>query len=913
MRHMGAICRMFFLMAFFCAMIAGGCNSLKTSGIDPSGEHVFTSPPAVAAPSGQPYQEVPLSPLPWDPVTLILTPSVTVAPVGSEVVLVAGVGSADCNLRCNQRLEWAVTPGSAGQFVDVGKNDFVDVLLGDYNRPRLVNPVFAIGSTVSKGEQVKRGSSSPSEYIPVTPGQGWIKVASPVEGTSIVTVTAPKIVKGDQRTKTATIHWTDVTWRFPPPAINPAGTKHVFTTTVLRQSNQCPCPGWVVKYTISGGPPAGFSPDGASSIEVTTDAAGQANAEIFQKSPAHGTNQIGIEVIRPAELPGAIGQRMTVGTGSTMKTWTAADIAIKLSGPSMIAVGNTLTYRLDVSNPGDLPSKNIIVTNTLPDVLSYLGGNPPAEIAGKSLQWRLAELGPRQRQTIEINVRAEKEGSASNCADVITAGGLKVSDCATTTITAAAPATGAPTATTPPFYTPPSTSSLVDVRVSGPGMATIGSEATFDIVVTNRSQNTLNNLIVKDRFEPGLDHPASKEKKVIEYPLGDLPAGKSAKVEVTFRISKAGNLCHTVEVISRDTVLARSRACVTVSAQSTPTPGIAPPAGQTPSRATPAITPGTTPGPGPQTTPDYRRETAPPTQPPSAVAGVPVISVKHTGPQPPQLKISDIAAFIIQIANPNNRQLSNLKVAYRFDPALVPTLATDGFQPEGGNLIWVIPVLPAGTSRQLEVRCRCVKVAFKASNTVSVSTSEGAQATADAYLEIRSPPDTQPPGGTIPGGTIPGESTRGGTPFSGGTTTAEKLPGENTPAVTAPEPTLSAGDLTMTVAALREPVTAGKELTYEIRVVNNTNAVHRQATVTAMVPDGMIPAPLGTTGPGPTKFVIDRQTVSFNPVLEVRPGETLIYRVRVRTKSAGQFRFRAELTTQNLTQPTLQEASTEVF
>jgi hypothetical protein len=102
-------------------------------------------------------------------------------------------------------------------------------------------------------------------------------------------------------------------------------------------------------------------------------------------------------------------------------------------------------------------------------------------------------------------------------------------------------------------------------------------------------------------------------------------------------------------------------------------------------------------------------------------------------------------------------------------------------------------------------------------------------------------------------------------------------------------------------------------LTYEIGVVNNTSAVQRQVTVTAIIPNGMIPAPLGTTGPGLTQFVIDRQTVSFNPVMTVQPGETLTYRVRVRTKSAGQFTFRAELTGQNITKPIENEAMTEVF
>lgn len=906
-------------------MIAGGCNSFQTtSGIDPTGEHVFTAPPA-ANPSNPPYQQAPVSPLPWDPVTLILTPSVTVAPVGSEVVLIAGIGSADGYLRCNQRVEWSIAPGSVGQFVDIGKNDFVDILLGDYNRPRLVNSVYAIGSTASKDAQVKRGPSTPAEEISIVPGQGWIKITSPIEGTSTVTVAAPKIVDGAHRTKTATIYWTDATWRFPPPAINPAGTKHVFTTTVMRQTNQCPCPGWRVKYTITGGPQAGFSPDGASSIEATTDDAGQAKAEIFQKTPAHGTNQISIEVIRPAELPGAGGQRTVVGTGSTMNTWTASDIGVKVSGPSMTQVGSTLTYRLDVSNPGDLPTKNIMVTNILPENLSYISSNLPPSIVGKQLQWGLAELGPRQRQTIEVNVRAEKEGSVSNCADVMTAGGLKVSDCATTTIvaaTTAAPAAGAQMAVSPPTSKPLSTtsptSSLIDLKINGPPNITLQGETTyvtFNITVTNRSQTNLNNLLIKDHFDPGLEFLEPKEKKKIrspiEYPLGDISPGKWGKFDVTFHIVQAGNLCHTVEVIRQGTVMAQARVCVMVSAQSTPPPGIAPPGGRIPSRAAPGTSQGTAPGSSPQTTPGFNRGATPTTPSPSAAAGVPVINIKQTGPQPRQRTVGDVVSFISQIANPNNRPLSNLKVVYHFDPALVPKFATERFQVEGGNLVWVIPLLPAGGAMQFEVQYECKKESYKAINIVSVSSREGAQAQAEAYVEIRS--GTQTPDTQLPGNAMPGGSSGGGTLLPGAEKTGENRPGENRPGATTPETAQSANALKMTVAALHNPVAAGKELTYEIGVVNNTSAVQRQVTVTAIIPNGMIPAPLGTTGPGLTQFVIDRQTVSFNPVMTVQPGETLTYRVRVRTKSAGQFTFRAELTGQNITKPIENEAMTEVF
>ena len=62
---------------------------------------------------------------------------------------------------------------------------------------------------------------------------------------------------------------------------------------------------------------------------MPVDSAGHANAEIFQKQPAHGTNKVCIQMIRPGEVPGAGGRRLVVRTGATMKTWTAADLAVR--------------------------------------------------------------------------------------------------------------------------------------------------------------------------------------------------------------------------------------------------------------------------------------------------------------------------------------------------------------------------------------------------------------------------------------------------------------------------------------------------------------------------------------------------------------------------------------------------------
>ena len=807
-----------------CAM--AGCASIPNSGIDPTGERIFAAPPPPTGTdrSNERYFDHPLGQLPWDDVSVSLQTCEKVAPVGSEVVLIAGVCGSDGYLRTNRRLEWSIDPGSVGQFVAVGRNGLVDLLLGDFNQPRKITNTYAIGSTSRSNIRLNRGACSPEGFEYVLRGQGWITITSPTEGTSHVTVVSPKVYRWDKRTKSAVIHWVDAQWQFPTPAINPAGTTHVFTTTVTRRSNQSPCEGWRVRYEIVDGPPAGFLPDGVSVIEAPVDSTGQARVELFQKQPRHGTNNVAIQVIRPADLPGAGGQRLVVGSGATMKTWTGADLAVNVTGPATASPGAALTYRIDVSNPGDLSAKDVVATSTMPEGLTYLTSNPPAEMLGRQLQWRLGELGARQQHTIKVDYRAERQGSVTNCCEAAAAGGLKVSHCATTTV-------GSPS---------------LEVRVTGPSQANVGSEVTFEITVTNRSQTPATKLRIRDKLDSGLEHPLADEQNAIDNrDLGDLAPGASQRINVTFRVTKPGRLCHTVEVTGDGIAPAIAEGCVTGIGN-----GVAP--GEGPPSDIPPFGGDTTPR------PDWT---------------VPTFKVEKTGPR--QLSVGETARFVIVVTNTGSTALQNVQVLDRYDAALTPVMATDGYRIEGGGLAWTIENLPAGKASKLEVHCTCQTIAANACNRVTVTAPDGAKVDDEACLEIRA------------AGTTPSETT----PFF---------------------PPIDEG-LTMTVTGLRNPVAVGKELTYEIRVTNTGMQSYQQLSVAVEVPEGMVANPMGTTGPDATKFTIDRGAVSFDPVSELRPRESLIYRVRVRTKQPGQFRLRAELNSPALTQPLAKEESTEVF
>ena len=125
-------------------------------------------------------------------------------------------------------------------------------------------------------------------------------------------------------------------------------------------------------------------------------------------------------------------------------------------------------------------------------------------------------------------------------------------------------------------------------------------------------------------------------------------------------------------------------------------------------------------------------------------------------------------------------------------------MATDGYRVEEGGLAWTVDVLPGGQTTELRVQCMCQSPAAKTCNRVKAIAADGATAEDEACLEIRT-------GSTLPG-----------------------LP------PTKPAPSTAAGEgLKMTVIGLRNPVTAGKELTYEIKVTNNGSTPYQQLSVPA--------------------------------------------------------------------------------
>lgn len=481
---------------------------------------------------------------------LQLLPTALVAQVGTEIILVTGYRDEEGQFVTRQPIEWMLTQDSAGQFLEVGSGhcDCIHRLI--YEQPHKVNPRYAIGFSSTKSELLTRGTPSPCDDVQVQKGQTWISLSSPQEGTSVVTAFVPKSCDSPQRRQTATIHWLDANWQLPGLAVVKAGERHVLSTKVCRSSNGTPQVGWLVRYQILDGTAGRFA-NGGTEIEVPTNADGIATAELVPQTATTNTIRVATEIVRPENVVAAGSPRLTIARGETLVTWSAMGLTLDIAGPETIPLNATAPFRITLTNQGDMPARDIIVSDVLPPNLKFIASNPQGQLFGDHVEWRLGDLPGRSSRAIDVQLQAIRPGDVRYCARARSADGLAVEGCHERS-RVFAPA--------------------LLVQMTGPQVTEVGGEATFQIDVTNQTNAPLTNVRLVDRFDLGLTEVSGKQGPLL-WPLDSLGAGETRRVAITFVARQPGQLCHVVEATADGGHVATTRACVTASL---PLPGSQP-------------------------------------------------------------------------------------------------------------------------------------------------------------------------------------------------------------------------------------------------------------------------------------------------------------------------------------------------
>src|SRR5262245_16434382 len=305
-------------------------------------------------------------------------------PVRTQHVFIATVLDETGQPRRNRRVEWLLE--GVGNIIEVDESGVFS------GRGGKVNNQYAISYTDYHEQVVTRGNDDPSDDFTIEPGQTWCVISSAVEGDSHLTVYCPEIYNWDHHKVFVTKHWVDAEWVFPKPAVNRAGTQHVFTTNIFRHTDHQPLSGYKVRYKIIDGPPAFFEENKGQDWTAVSDLGGNASATLSQVAPAMGVNRVCVEIIRPPVAGVSSGVGIVIGKGETTKEWQAPQVQLSKDGPRTAVRGQEVPYTITVTNTGQVETKALTVRDAIPQSLIFVRSDPPAQQDGASLVWTLGEL-----------------------------------------------------------------------------------------------------------------------------------------------------------------------------------------------------------------------------------------------------------------------------------------------------------------------------------------------------------------------------------------------------------------------------------------------------------------------------------------------------------------------------------------
>jgi uncharacterized repeat protein (TIGR01451 family) len=436
-----------------------------------------------------------------------------------------------------------------GQIIEVGSDGTKTASRlnsrGDANVVEKLGIDFARGITATTEKAITRGSAKLTDDLLVKKGQTWVSLTSPTEGITRITALAPDAEVWDRRRQTATIYWVDARWQFPPPKTELGNAPTTLTTLVTRSEGFAPAEGWIVRYTSLDPNIAIFPRANGPIVDAVVDADGKATVEVSNVTGKSTTAVIGIEVMRPAQASENM-PKLTLGTGQTMITWSAADLLLDARGPQMASVNEVIRYTASLSNLGNLPAQNARLTMAIPNGmrLAAAPNPPPGQQSNTAIAWDLPNLPARQRFDVAVDLQPTADSDYRIDFEAASTSGATHRQVVSTLVTS------------PQVR-------LQFAPAQGSQQVEVGALVGTDLIVSNAGRSSISNLEVFVETDPGLQsihEEANRVKQIIPY----LGPGESRPLDAKFIARQTGNLKATAIVLVNQVELARQSTNVVV-------------------------------------------------------------------------------------------------------------------------------------------------------------------------------------------------------------------------------------------------------------------------------------------------------------------------------------------------------------
>jgi uncharacterized repeat protein (TIGR01451 family) len=267
---------------------------------------------------------------------------------------------------------------------------------------------------------------------------------------------------------------------------------------------------------------------GVKLITSEPRALNEANLLSWNIGTLQGGQSKKIDLQMLAEVRGALNYQATVtftGASTFRVHIREPKLALKVSGPDKVVVGDSATLTLSVSNPGDGTAELVRVKAMLPEGLEHA--------RGRNIEADLGNLASKETRTIQLVCHA-KSGGVQKCNVIATAdGNLNCAD-----------------ATNVEVLLP-----RIDLQVAGPKLRYIDRHAVYIFKVTNPGSAPASNVTITDMIPQGFKFAGASaggkhdpSLRQVSWFVGDLTPGQSREVHLDLVAMHAGEYKHQAVV-----------------------------------------------------------------------------------------------------------------------------------------------------------------------------------------------------------------------------------------------------------------------------------------------------------------------------------------------------------------------------
>ena len=225
------------------------------------------------------------------------------------------------------------------------------------------------------------------------------------------------------------------------------------------------------------------------------------------------------------------------GLDTALTSVIPGSLQLAKSGPEQTISGNDLTYEITVTNDGAGALTNIVLTDILPEGLTYVSSSPEAAVgADGTISWLIESLDAEATATVSLVATTGEPGEIVNTSTVDSDEGATATAQATTLVTR---------------------SDLAITKTVDNPSPLLGQQTVFTIAVTNNGNAVASNVSVVDPLPAEIGSVVADpeatlaEDGSLQWTIAAIEPGGTATITVTGTPSVGGAITNTVSATER--------------------------------------------------------------------------------------------------------------------------------------------------------------------------------------------------------------------------------------------------------------------------------------------------------------------------------------------------------------------------